>query len=337
METLFKYYSSKFDIIKHLKDPAIKLATTASLNDPFEMKLSKDLATKLSDKLLSLEHYKNLNARQAHDLRNELIKEYTKFSERYGIVSLSETHRNLLMWAHYGSSHKGVCVGYKTDLFEKKQNQTPLDKKINLRPQRIKYDSERFDIEYFYNGNKTIDILMQSIKTKSNEWIYEKEHRCIVPFSHGSIIKIKKQPNIELMNEILLCEKMKIITKEEQNYDSDFDSYTINKGSEEGLIDAMISKIAYYDDDAMVLKKIDLSSIDSIYLGCQYPKDATEIIVNMFRQEKEKFEHIKLYKYRVHEELFSLDLIPIENCKIKQELSKMITNRELDITHNSQT
>lgn len=110
MKVLYKYYSEIFDVVDHLKNPAIKLATTRSLNDPFEVQLSNELAKSLTHKRLKIF---DENLLKDNKFREDIKKSYQIISNQFGIISLTETHRNILMWAHYANSHKGVCIGYK--------------------------------------------------------------------------------------------------------------------------------------------------------------------------------------------------------------------------------
>jgi hypothetical protein len=41
----------------------------------------------------------------------EDYREIEKRLKRRGILTLSETDMNILMWSHYADEHKGVCIG----------------------------------------------------------------------------------------------------------------------------------------------------------------------------------------------------------------------------------
>lgn len=323
-----------------MKNPTIKLATTASLNDPFEKELSEDLAKNLTEKLLDLPYFKNKNEKAIGEVRQELISLYRNYSKNYGIVSLTETHRNLLMWAHYGSSHRGVCIGYDINMFSTlSELKTELedDGILEFKPQRVKYDSQRFDIEFFHDGNRTIDILMEAIRTKGDEWIYEKEHRCIIPFEHSDRITILKDNDkepVSIFEKLGELETLEYITRDTSTVNEDTYSYIINKNDSKKSLKYVASDIAHHEKVVM-LKDISIKAIDSIYLGSQHPKDAVEKTIELFRGDTERYGHIKLYKYRANDNRFSLDLIPLVNCKIQVELSEIIKNNILDVSFQS--
>lgn len=312
MNSLFKYYSSNFDIIEHLIDPSIKLATTTSLNDPFEKELSEDLALNLTNKILEMDLYKDKSARKIKELKNGLITAYKNFSKNYGIVSLTETHRNLLMWAHYGSAHKGVCIGYRTDMFSTIETAEYETSKINLAPQRVKYDSKRFDSDMLYDGHKTIDILMQAIRTKSDEWMYEKEHRSIIPFQYADKIIVNKNNNKDLMSMITQYQREHYIIKDTKNKKDHCDIYQINKKESLNLQEYTTASVAHYDE-VMVLKEISIKNISSIYLGSEYEFRKISGIINHLKSDPERYQHINLFKYEINKNDFALDIIPLNN------------------------
>lgn len=325
MNTLFKYYSSTFDLLQHLHEPSIKLATTTSLNDPFEKELSEDLALNLTNILLERDIYKNKSKRMINELKKDLINSYKNISKNYGIVSLTETHRNLLMWSHYGSAHKGVCIGYKTSMFSDIDQIRPDMPPFDLNPQRVRYDSKRFDSDVFYDRNRTTDILMQAIRTKSDEWMYEKEHRSIIPFAYADKIVVHKNENNQLHSIILQCEHENIMVKNKTNKNKNLDVYDLNKDSNKNNVGYLASRVAHYNE-VMVLKNISIKNISSIYLGSEYEFKDIKKIIEYLKLEPERYGHVKLFKYEVNKNNFALDLIPLNS---KSPLDTELENRAI--------
>lgn len=274
------------------------------------------------------------------ELTETYINLYERISEKYGIVSLTETHRNILMWAHYSSSHKGVCVGYKSDFFNK-QKKLPSNEKepqVIYSPQRVKYDSKRFDQELCSETESTYELIMQALKTKSDEWMYEKEHRCIIPFSWADKFIIKKNNSegidSKLTEQIKALESISAIHL--NNETADFLEYRFNKNDILSPDDYLKSHIASYTNVSM-LKQIDIESIDAIYLGCQHQDESTERLIDLFSSNPQRYKHISIYKYRVNQNQFSLDLLPVINSKIIFDLADIIVNTELgelNLVHN---
>ncbi|ELM3717977.1 DUF2971 domain-containing protein [Aeromonas hydrophila] len=305
MKTLYKYYSEQFDVIKHVKKPAIKLSTTKSFNDPFEKKITNELSRILTRKLkLDLAPiYKQVDD-------EEYIKVYKEISRNYGVVSLTETHRNILMWSHYASSHRGLCIGYKSDFLD------ILDK-IDVRyhayspiyqPQRVRYDYKRFDINQIEDEQTQFDLLIQEMMTKSDEWMYEKEHRCIVPFSWADKLSINKNKNPTLnalIKESIKSKSIKLIQSESEK---DTLTYEFN-GCEGNLKGRDIASFL----EVTMLKNIKIESIDSIYLGCEYNSDKISKLTTLLKSNP-LYQHIKLYQYKTNEDNFSLDLTTISEA-----------------------
>jgi hypothetical protein len=69
------------------------------------------------------------------------------------------------MWAHYANAHQGVCVGFDSsaDIFGSAQ--------------QVKYSAERVPVDHLNDSPET--KLDKSLLTKSIDWSYEEEWRCI--------------------------------------------------------------------------------------------------------------------------------------------------------------
>lgn len=100
-------------------------------------------------------------------------------SANIGVLSLSETPDNLLMWAYYAKYHQGYCLEFST------QEENPLTKKNYLNnlqyTQRVNYDNE-------YPTYKTLNIMdadkndlaQRLLLHKSEEWKHENEWRVLI-------------------------------------------------------------------------------------------------------------------------------------------------------------
>lgn len=120
-----------------------------------------------------------------------------KFIAQLGIFALSKTATDALLWSHYANGHRGVCLGFDSDLLDIKdvfikddieyKDEPPY---VDLFLQMIQelgefvkpweannsYPPERG--EEFYT--KQISRLMRSnLLVKSNKWRYEEEYRLI--------------------------------------------------------------------------------------------------------------------------------------------------------------
>jgi len=103
-----------------------------------------------------------------------------KFEELIGILCLSESADNLLMWAHYADSHRGFVIEFDehSPFFDRRVN--PDDELRHLR--KVSYSPKRpsltlADVEDF-----------APFMAKGTDWKYEAEWRMIVPLDTASTV-----------------------------------------------------------------------------------------------------------------------------------------------------
>jgi hypothetical protein len=92
-------------------------------------------------------------------LHNQLIR------DQVGVFCVSTKRDDILMWAHYADSHRGICLefdGLST---------------LMAHAQKVKYSGERVAINPFVDGQRV--MMEKSLLTKSAHWSYEDEWRLI--------------------------------------------------------------------------------------------------------------------------------------------------------------
>lgn len=101
---------------------------------------------------------------------------YGKAGELVGILSVSETAENVLMWSHYAEQHKGMVLEFdgRNAFFD--QRRSDDDDHYVLRP--VQYPAERPRYKDLREMDRNSVYL-----TKGHEWRYEREHRMTVPLS----------------------------------------------------------------------------------------------------------------------------------------------------------
>ena len=116
--------------------------------------------------------YKNLHKRDPEDLLLNLRERFYKLHNDAGILSLSETRDNLLMWAHYAQGHTGFVLELdgSHDFF--KGNNSLLG---FAKPERAEYRLERPRMTAEETSEET--ALRDIFFVKGSEWEYEKEWR----------------------------------------------------------------------------------------------------------------------------------------------------------------
>lgn len=182
MKTLYKYVENP-DFI--LKDGYIRATQLSALNDPFEANYCENGLTKLAVEL-----------NYAHGIETDLCEYLNSNKNKVGVICLTESKENLLMWSHYANEHKGCVLGFmvKSAHDEKLFNffdnlfthesytlfPSPFNgffEPINYRKQP-RYRIDSFDVDY--SNFHEDQLLFEIFQRKSDEWIYEKEHRSIL-------------------------------------------------------------------------------------------------------------------------------------------------------------
>ncbi len=170
---VYKYMSHKA-AISFIENPMLRVTPSWVLNDPFECKLSNSTCVKL-------------NSIDGHTERSLAVENFMKL---HGIVSLTETPDNLLMWSHYAEEHKGAVVEFVIDETD------PFDLFI-LGGYRRFSDAKFSKVNYRKRRNYPFSVGADSFEsirdhyylTKSDEWIYEREQRFILPINELSHVK----------------------------------------------------------------------------------------------------------------------------------------------------
>ena len=112
----------------------------------------------------------------------EMIKRFVNaVNSTIGILCLTDTYKNLLMWSHYANSHKGFVLGFNTDhkIFNKSDSNFGLFgylkdvRYTKIRPETILFDTRKDKESNLDNWVKNF------IWVKSSHWRYENEWRIL--------------------------------------------------------------------------------------------------------------------------------------------------------------
>lgn len=191
MKQLFKYMSEPRDFFE---DGFIRLSQPSALNDPFEAAFCRksldELTSHFDEKTSWDPEFGELKFSQYVDLRMHHI----------GIISFTESKENLLMWAHYANEHKGIVAGvaylpqagsifenlFRSDCLinsawgEEWSKFDGIPKPVSYR-KGLRYRNDKFDYDYSNISAEGADrILYEVFLQKSDEWIYEQEHRVVL-------------------------------------------------------------------------------------------------------------------------------------------------------------
>lgn len=116
------------------------------------------------------------NANNIIAVRSAWQMSHSKF-RRFGILSLTETRDNLLLWAHYASGESGaasgLCIGFDDSALVFRDSEYVAAGMRGI--QEMTYSQTRAS----FSADSTEKRLAEIVLTKSVEWSYERELRCI--------------------------------------------------------------------------------------------------------------------------------------------------------------
>ena len=210
MDILYKYVTADRALacLPEVGDGSLRATQPSALNDPFECALSFIVVNRNGTAVESDEtDEEELDRAYARGLTNinkdspvapcEVRKARKKYgslfgreltasqlSKRFGIVSLSEDHRNLLMWSHYTTDGSGFVIGYDAQQLQKFVGP-------NAHLKRVEYGTKLFPVGVSLDDAGVGPIKEPSdlpwyipLALKSEHWEYEREWRLIVELNH---------------------------------------------------------------------------------------------------------------------------------------------------------
>jgi hypothetical protein len=212
-----------------LEKPFLRATQLISLNDPFEAAISDtSLGNYLKQQAKNMDWEDlNLNKKEIQFRRRLINDELSKV----GVISLAEEPDNLLMWSHYAKEHTGYVIGlhydknFQLDIFRHLSRNIELEDEkgsginnINVFPEPVMYRSSLAFSKYCPSGSgwdlSTAEYVNELLLTKSNDWMYEKEHRYILP--------------LQLADKIVINESEYAITIDSIKELSDFHTNTLS-------------------------------------------------------------------------------------------------------------
>lgn len=203
-----EYYQilSKLDIFNNS-------AFLNDLNDNF-----LDLLKQISDCISSIRPNNEYNI-ELKEFENYIAQCFVKLKKvvinSLGIICLSESYDNVLMWAHYSNKHTGICVEYDF---------TNVDEMLLSSLLPVEYKKERPIVTNdLYKDKKKLSFnLLSSSYIKSKDWKYEKEWRILLPLKYLDENLNYKSPKITKVFFGLNVEEEQF--KEYKNRIHEFDS-----------------------------------------------------------------------------------------------------------------
>ncbi|MBA6295973.1 DUF2971 domain-containing protein [Colwellia sp. MB02u-9] len=335
IENIYKYSPLREDFFDNL---LVRGSQKFSLNDPFELTPADSMRNR--DK-------------------GKCINSYFDYS----VFSASETQNNLLMWSHYADEHKGIVIEFDPSkpIFERYfhkdvkalnfiddvenggikkidegmylscfSEEIVIDVKESQKRQainaghlhRVRYNKNRPVIDQYEN-------ILEHFLIKSDEWIYEKEHRVLLPLFDADSIVVHES-HLEKINDAIISVEYMEVQKLEKgmcqlNMDSilmedmyiacDTTMYYTEKESKKkfkSLCD-FLKGLSYSnflidiskDSRTVFLYKVSPQAIKSIYIGCKAEKQDAENVIKKI-EGNASLQHVDIYKASASSERFEL-------------------------------
>ena len=146
---VYKFTSAQYGI-SNLEKKRLKLSTIEDLNDPFD--------------LCPLDTTDPVVSRAAEALNSQ-------FWPTTAILCFSRNWDNLLLWSHYGDSHRRICLGFDIPEGEPGAN---FDTDVLYQPNLLQIRPPA-DVNF--------DLANRLLRTKHESWSYEQEVRMFAELS----------------------------------------------------------------------------------------------------------------------------------------------------------
>lgn len=290
------------------EDQLLRLTPPNGLNDPFD---AKPTIEAIRRKVAFMVDQYGEGAGYLSDTELLSHRDTVEYLEdelnKYGIISLTEDPHNLLMWSHYADEHRGIVVGYDRleDMMVVSSECMSEYSPATSFPVPVKYSRKRPDYqiadEHIYEiGEKA--FFQQIALVKADDWIYEKEHRVLLPLSEADVaILSSNSPDVVPILNGLGVDFM-------QTEDTKF---KFERGDINNLLCpvtiALLNPIINQLGDVMVFKRPKHFSMSSIIFGCKVKDEQICKALEKYRESSTYNPNVRLYKAAQSRVRFDLD------------------------------
>ena len=212
---LHRYRRASPWAIKELSTPEVHLAGIEDMNDPFEYraplgidveKMKTSMVRFAREHLGKDEKAAELEAAGLDQNSVTLLRERIEGLRRAsGLICCSQDPQSNRMWAYYGDSHKGICIGYSSEF-------SPFSF-----ARKVTYRNPGGSLDLLKTLDKDPTKLSDLVSCrKGKEWKYEQEFRIpvgpipddrtrLLPIAQEAIVEVRLGANIppEFKGDIL--------------------------------------------------------------------------------------------------------------------------------------
>ncbi len=171
---IYKYYPLNEKLLSTIRNKYLWFDSFKNYNDPYEGKCNvrEDYTeAEIRQRLLQFGKVPAVPKEQIIPECNRAIKEALIQNEiQSRCCCLSAKNNDLLMWAHYADSYRGVCLEFDT---------AKLADSIDVALVPVRYEERYPQVDFLFNMD---ELTIQQVLTKAKVWDYEEEYRFISPF-----------------------------------------------------------------------------------------------------------------------------------------------------------
>ncbi|EGR0724564.1 DUF2971 domain-containing protein [Vibrio cholerae] len=307
MSKLYKFMPFR---LQFFEDQLLRLTPPNDLNDPFDAKPSIEAIRRKAAFMVD-QHGEGAGFLTDADLLHHAdTVDYLKSElSKYGIISLTEDPYNLLMWSHYADEHKGIVVGYDeldTMLLVSDDCLSEYDPATSM-PLPVKYTRKRpddkIDDEYIYEIAEK-SFFQQIALVKGDDWIYEKEHRILLPLSQADVAILRADVPHSIVESVLNELDVEFTLSAENVYK--FERGGINNILNP-VLKALVNPIINNLGTVMVFKRPKRTSISSVTFGCKVSDKDINAAIELYKGSAGYNANVRYFKAVLSEQRFDLD------------------------------
>jgi Protein of unknown function (DUF2971) len=160
--------------LESLRNATFYAAARHALNDPFEGRFDRASLDAQFSLLKTVLSFAAPSASTSLDNVSNAADKVLEFVDKSGVFSLSYNPLQELIWAHYGGSHRGFCIGYDTQkLVEFEPN---VHHSLDVQYSNAAPTLQPNDL---LGAESPVGIFRKMLGVKSKPWTYEEEVRVI--------------------------------------------------------------------------------------------------------------------------------------------------------------
>lgn len=196
-------------LLEQMKEMAEKVGMDNLINiniNPLDPDISKLKEMSMFAGLLpEAEKVETILNHSVDDFNNRI---FNLIDDKFGVASLTTRFDNPLMWSHYASSHKGICIEYDfKDYFIVDKMPNLLLHEVIYSDKRVTLDAsilDRVNIKDISNQGRfdILEFFLEGLFTKHSVWEYEYEWRSILIANENREFKFDNVSAIYLGNKM---------------------------------------------------------------------------------------------------------------------------------------